>query len=84
MVNPSCPGRDRHFLVRFVGLIHDGVEAGMAFDGVQIGITDGLPERRRFCLGCLSMVGFICPRNRRQYILSNLPNRFPTAPDWSP
>ena len=31
----------------------------MAFDGVQIGISDGLPERRRFCLGCCRVSG--CP-----------------------
>ena len=31
----------------------------MAFDGVPIGISNGLPEPRRFCLGCCRVSG--CP-----------------------
>ena len=51
MVDQSCSGRGRRFLLRLVDLVHDGVEAAMAFDGVPIDISDGLPEPRRFCLG---------------------------------
>ena len=59
MVDPSCSGRGRRFLLRLVDLIHDGVEAAMVFDGVPIGIGDGLPEGRRFCLGRYRALG--CP-----------------------
>ena len=31
----------------------------MAFDGVPIGISDGLPEGRRWCLDCSRVSG--CP-----------------------
>ena len=59
MVDPSCSGRGRRFLLRLVDLIHDGVEAAMAFDGVPIGIGDGLPEGRRWCLDRSRVSG--CP-----------------------
>ena len=59
MVDPSCSGRGRRFLLCLVDLVHDGVEAAMAFDGVPIGIGDGLPEGRRFCLGRCRVSG--CP-----------------------
>ena len=42
-----------------VDLVHDGVEAALAFDGVPIGISDGFPEPRRFCLGRSRVSG--CP-----------------------
>ena len=50
-LDPSRSGRGRRFLVRVVDLTHDGVESAVAFDGVPIGISDGLPKNRRFCLG---------------------------------
>ena len=59
MVDPSCSGPGRRFLLSLVDLIHDGVEAAMAYDGVPIGISDGLPEPRRFCLGRCRVSG--CP-----------------------
>ena len=31
----------------------------MEFDGVPTGVSDGLPEPRRFCLGCCRVSG--CP-----------------------
>ena len=39
----------------------------MAFDGVPIGISDGLPEPCPFCLGRLRIVRLFCPRNRGRY-----------------
>ena len=48
IVDPSRSGRGRRFLFRLVDLVHDGVEAATAFDGVPIGISEGLPEPRRF------------------------------------
>ena len=59
MVDHSCSGRDRRFLLHLVDLIDDGIEAAMAFDGVPIGISDGLPEPRRFCLARSRVSG--CP-----------------------
>ena len=59
MVDPSCSGRGRRFLLRLIDLIHDGVEAAMAFDRVPIGIGDGLPEGRRWCLDRSRVSG--CP-----------------------
>ena len=59
MVDPSCSGRGRRFLLRLVDLIHDGVDAAMAFDGVPIGIGDGLPKNRCFRLGRCRVSG--CP-----------------------
>ena len=54
-VDHSRAGQGRRFLIRLVDFIHDGVEAAMAFDGVPIDISDGLPENRRICLGrCLA------------------------------
>ena len=55
----SCSGRGRRFLGRLVDLVHDGGEGAMAFDGVPIGIRDGVPENRRFCLACCRVSG--CP-----------------------
>ena len=40
----------------------------MAFDGVPIGISDGLPERRRFCLGRYRVLG--CPAWRTRWVWS--------------
>ena len=51
MVDPSCSDRGRRFLLPLVDLVHDGIEPGMAFDRVPIGISDGLPQPRRFCPG---------------------------------
>ena len=59
IVEPSCPARGRRFLVRLVDLFHDGGEAAMAFYGVPIGISDGLPKNRGFCLGRGQVSG--CP-----------------------
>ena len=57
MVDHSCPGQGRRFLGRLVDLVHDGVEAAMAFDGVPIGISDGLPEGEDFFLGLADVAG---------------------------
>ena len=46
-------------LGRVVDLIHDGVEAAIALDGVPIGISDGLPKNCRFWLGRYRVSG--CP-----------------------
>lgn len=59
MVDPSCSGRGRRFVVRLVYLIHEGVEAAVAFDGVPIGIRDGFPQPRRFWRGRCQASG--CP-----------------------
>ena len=40
-------------------LLHDDIEAATAFDGVPIGISDGLPEEGRFHLGRARVSG--CP-----------------------
>ena len=59
MVDPSCSGRDRRFLLRLVDLVHDGVKAAVAFDGVPIGFSDGMPKNRRFWRGRCRVSG--CP-----------------------
>ena len=48
MIDSSCSGRGDCCLFRLVDLFHDGVEAAVAFDGVPIGVSDGLPQPRRF------------------------------------
>ena len=59
IVDHSRSGRGRHFLLRLADPVHAGVEAAMAFDGVPIGISDGLPQPRRFCLDRCRVSG--CP-----------------------
>ena len=50
IVDQSYHGRNHRFLTRLRDLFHDGVEVAVAFDGIPIGISDGLPEGRRFWL----------------------------------
>ena len=48
MIDSSRSGRGVCCLLRLVNPFHDGVEAAMAFDGVLISISEGLPQPRRF------------------------------------
>jgi hypothetical protein len=41
----------RVFLLPVDDLLRDDIEAAMAFDGVPIGLSDGLPKNRRFWRG---------------------------------
>ena len=55
-----CAGvRGRVFLLLLVDLLHDDIEAAMAFDGVPIGSSDGWQENRRFWRGRCRALG--CP-----------------------
>ena len=46
-----CTVAGWRFLLQLVDLLQDDIEATMAFDGAPSGISDGLPGRRRLCLG---------------------------------
>ena len=59
MVDPCCSGRDRRFPLHLVDAIHDAVDTAIAFMGVQIGISHGLPQPRRLRLGRCRVLG--CP-----------------------
>ena len=59
IVDHSWAVGGRVFLLRLDDLFHDDIEAGKAFDHRPIGIGDGLPKNRPFCLGRYWVSG--CP-----------------------
>ena len=51
IVDESSAVGGRVFLLPLDDLLHDDIKAGVVFDGVPIGIGDGLPAGRRVWLG---------------------------------